>query len=150
MTLANAMRANDPEAPRSHDSEPGLLMNAQLPPATQKQFENIVAKLIASPKGASEQTSARSEFMNFDGAMGGQVLTCNPNRVLHGEKVRIVAERTSELMQLAARVQKAAREKELASMGRIGASRTRWKTRQAKSIHQWPSSALGPNQAESV
>lgn len=57
-------------------------MTAQLPPATQKQFDKIIEKLVESLQAAPELTSARSEFMNNDGSMGGQVLDSNP-RVAH-------------------------------------------------------------------
>src|ERR1041385_1263597 len=53
-------------------------MSTQLPPDSQKRFDAILEKLFAVLKTAREHTSARSEFMDYDGSMGGQVLDTNP------------------------------------------------------------------------
>lgn len=53
-------------------------MNAQLPPATQARFDEVLKKLLSLLGTAREHTSARSEFMNYDGSMGGQVLASTP------------------------------------------------------------------------
>jgi hypothetical protein len=53
-------------------------MKAQLPPATQTKFDAVLAKLLECLRGAREQTSARSEFMNYGSSMGGQVLVSAP------------------------------------------------------------------------
>ncbi len=49
-----------------------------LPPGTQAQYDQILAKLLSILETASEHTKARSEFMNYDGSTGGQVLDSNP------------------------------------------------------------------------
>jgi hypothetical protein len=57
-------------------------MNNQLPPGAQTEFDKIVSKLIGILETAREHTSARSEFMDYDGSMGGQVLMSTP-RIEH-------------------------------------------------------------------
>jgi hypothetical protein len=54
-------------------------MKTQLPPETKKQFDHIIEKLLAILEAAREHTSARSEFMDYDGSMGGQVLESSPS-----------------------------------------------------------------------
>lgn len=53
-------------------------MTAQLPVSVQVQFDAVLKRLLGLLDGAREQTSARSVFMNYDGSMGGQVLTSSP------------------------------------------------------------------------
>jgi hypothetical protein len=53
-------------------------MKHQLPPGAQDQLNRILEKLLGLLATAGEQTSARSEFMNYDGSMGGQVLETDP------------------------------------------------------------------------
>ena len=49
-----------------------------LPPATQKQFDKVLQKLLQTLESAPNHTSARSEFMDYDGSVGGQVLEADP------------------------------------------------------------------------
>jgi hypothetical protein len=53
-------------------------MKPEFPPDTKKQFDKIIEKLLAILQTAPEHTSARSEYMDYDGSMGGQVLESNP------------------------------------------------------------------------
>jgi hypothetical protein len=53
-------------------------MTDKLHPDAQAQFDEILTKLLGLLKKASKHTNARSEFMNYDGSMGGQVLESDP------------------------------------------------------------------------
>jgi hypothetical protein len=53
-------------------------MTDQLPPNAQAQLGPILEKVLGLLDSSREHTSARSEFMNYDGSMGGQVLECSP------------------------------------------------------------------------
>jgi hypothetical protein len=53
-------------------------MKAELPPDTKKHLDGIIEKLLAILQTARDNTSARSEYMDYDGSMGGQVLESNP------------------------------------------------------------------------
>lgn len=57
-------------------------MTNQLPPGTQAQLDKIVTKLLGVLETSREHTNARSEFMDYDGSMGGQVLESKP-RIEH-------------------------------------------------------------------
>ena len=53
-------------------------MTNQLPPTVQAQLDKILSRLLDVLETAREHTSARSEFMDYNGSMGGQVLESNP------------------------------------------------------------------------
>jgi hypothetical protein len=53
-------------------------MKAELPPTTKAQLDEILRKVLGLLETARDHTSARSEFMNYDGSMGGQVLASSP------------------------------------------------------------------------
>jgi hypothetical protein len=53
-------------------------MKAELPPTTKAQLDEILRKVLGLLETARDHTSARSEFMNYDGSMGGQVLSSSP------------------------------------------------------------------------
>ena len=57
-------------------------MKNELPPDTAARLNAIVAKLLLVLETTREHTSARSEFMDYDGSMGGQVLMSTP-RIEH-------------------------------------------------------------------
>jgi len=53
-------------------------MTNQLPSAAQAQFDKILSRLLDALETAREHTRARSEFMDYNGSMGGQVLESHP------------------------------------------------------------------------
>jgi hypothetical protein len=53
-------------------------MTDQLPPRARAQFDKILQKLVGILDTSSDLTNARSEFMDYDGSVGGQVLESEP------------------------------------------------------------------------
>jgi hypothetical protein len=53
-------------------------MTEQLPSSSQTHLDTILSKISGLLKGSREHTSARSEFMEINGSVGGQVLSSNP------------------------------------------------------------------------